>query len=131
MHVSMNIENGSLKIFLDQVFPHIHRSGCNRIALIIQTGGLPDQLEAGWNSLPRRLRRETACQDKQVLSLFFHPAAKRYGEIALALAEELREAWNTRFPKNPYLAGSYETILKGFASSLLRLRLRKSKHNRK
>ncbi|MBQ9030076.1 MAG: hypothetical protein IJ106_01305 [Parasporobacterium sp.] len=89
------------------------------------------ELERSWKELPRKDRKKASFQDKQILALYFSPAAHRYGDPALAFAEEVRQNWNETFPRNTYLAGTYDAILKGFESSLLRLRLRKSKNNRK
>ena len=88
------------------------------------------QFEARWAELPRRERREAAYRDKQVLALFFSPAAARLSEETGAFAEVLREKWNIRFPRNTFLPGRFEEILKGFDANLLGLPLRKSKKNR-
>lgn len=88
------------------------------------------QFEARWAALPRRERREAAYRDKQVLALFFSPAAARLSEEAGTFSEALREKWNTRFPRNTFLPGRFEEILKGFDANLLGLPLRKSKKNR-
>ena len=56
--------------------------------------------------------------------------ALRASEAAGAFAETMREKWNTRFPRNTFLPGRFEEILKGFDANLLGLPLRKSKKNR-
>ena len=95
-----------------------------------ETERILEQFEARWEQLPRRERREAAYRDKQVLALFFSPAATQISEEAGAFAEVLREKWNIRFPRNTFLPGRFEEILKGFDANLLGLPLRKSKKNR-
>ena len=92
-----------------------------------ETERILEQFEARWAALPRRARREAAYRDKQVLALFFSPAAARHSEGAGAFSEALREKWNARFPRNTFLSGRFEEILKGFDANLLGLPLRKSK----
>ena len=87
-------------------------------------------LSADWEALPRRERKDAAFRDKQVLALFLSPAAARSGGQAEAFSRLLRERWTARFPRNGYLPGDYETILKGFDANLLGLPLRKSKQRR-
>ena len=82
---------------------------------------------ARWDALPRRDRAETARKDKTVLALFFTPAAERHSERAKAFAALLQERWNRRFPRNRYLAGNYEAIIKGFDTDFLGITLRKTK----
>ena len=95
-----------------------------------ETERILERFEARWAELPRMARREAAYRDKQVLALFFSPAAARLSEEAGAFAETLREKWNARFPRNTFLPGRFEEILKGFDANLLGLPLRKSKKNR-
>lgn len=78
-------------------------------------------------ALPRREQKEISFRDKQVLALFLAPAALRAGEEAAAFARELCANWKVQFPRNPFLVGEYETIMKGFDANLLGLPLRKSK----
>ena len=84
-------------------------------------------LSAAWDALPRHARKDAAFRDKQVLSLFLSPAARRHSEEAAAFCETLRALWCAKYPRNAYLAGDYEQILKGFDANLLGLPLRKSK----
>ena len=84
-------------------------------------------LAARRSSLPRRAQRDAAFQQKQVLGLFLSPAAQRHSEAAQAFAERLRELWCAQQPRNGYLMGNYEQIMKGFDANLLGLPLRKSK----
>ena len=81
-----------------------------------------------WNSLPRLKRRAAAKRDKTVLALFFTPAAARHSEAAMAFAAVLRERWNSRFPRNRYLAGDYEKLIKGFDTDFFGITLRKTEH---
>ena len=84
-------------------------------------------LTAGWAKLPWRARKDAAFRDKQVLGLFLSPAAQRHSATAAAFSEQLRALWCERYPRNAYLAGTYEQIMKGFDANLLGLPLRKSK----
>lgn len=87
-------------------------------------------VEARWASLPRLRRGAVAAKDKSVLALFFTPAAQRHSEAAAAFASLLCERWNNRFPKNRYLPGSYETLIKGFDTDFFGVTLRKSQKRR-
>ncbi len=89
-----------------------------------------EELEQQRESLPRSVRKETADMDKRVIALFLAPAARRYGGAADAFVQVLQQKWNARYPRNTFLAGDYEVIMKGFDSNLLGLPLRKSKFNR-
>lgn len=88
---------------------------------------LTDTLSEVWAALPRRERRETAQQDKQVVALFLYPAAIRHSETAAAFARALQTIWNRRFPRNKFLPGEFDAIMKGFDANLLGLPLRKSR----
>lgn len=77
--------------------------------------------------LPRRAQKDAAFEQKQVLGLFLSPAARRHSATALAFTEEVRRLWCEMYPKNGYLAGDFEQIMKGFDANLLGLHLRKSK----
>lgn len=98
--------------------------------LSARADALIDALEQGREALPRREKRDAAIRDKQVLALLLTPAALQRGGTAAEFAELLRQRWNERFPRNIYLAGSYEKILAGFDSNLLGLPLRKSRQRR-
>ena len=78
-------------------------------------------------SLPWRARRNAAFEDKQILGLFLSPAAQRHSKTAAAFSEQLRVLWCGQYPRNIYLASTYEQIMKGFDANLLGLPLRKSK----
>ena len=93
-------------------------------ALIVE---LLAAIEARWAALPRFRRAALLKQDKTVLALFFTPAAARHSEAAAAFSEQLRLSWNARFPRNSYLAGDYEKIIKGFDTDFFGLTLRNSK----
>ena len=69
-----------------------------------------EKFERRWEELPRRERKEAQLRDKQVLALFFSPAAERASDTEKAFSDALREQWNTRFPKNTYLPGHFEAI---------------------
>ncbi|MBQ1478133.1 MAG: hypothetical protein IIZ33_08295 [Erysipelotrichaceae bacterium] len=83
--------------------------------------------EAHYSELSRGDRREAVYQDKQVLALYFSPAARAYGGAAEEFAKELQKIWNETYPKENYELGDYEAILKGFDANLLGVPLRKSK----
>ncbi len=85
-----------------------------------------DAFSEDYSRLPWWQRGVTSSRDKRVLALFLTPAALRAGGYAADLAEQLRGCWNRRYPREPYLAGEYETIMKGFDANLLGLPLRKS-----
>ena len=91
-----------------------------------QADALITQLEQRRQALPRRAQKEAAYRDKQVLALFLSPAAQRRSEAARAFSETLCARWTQRYPRNPYLLGDYEQIMKGFDANLLGLPLRKS-----
>lgn len=90
-----------------------------------------DALEADRAALSRRQQKDAAFLDKQVLALFLSPAAARFGGEAEAFARELCRQWNDRYPRNTYLPGYYDDIMKGFDATLLGIPLRKSKKLRR
>ena len=93
--------------------------------------GLIASLESGRALLPRRAGRTAAEEEKSVLALFLAPAAIRMGGSAPDFANALCSQWNEHYPKNIFRVGDYETIMKGFDSTLLGIPLRKSSKNRR
>lgn len=91
---------------------------------------LIDTLERRRAALPRRVQKTAAEEEKRVLALFLAPAAERLGEAAADFVQVLCRQWNVRYPRNTFMAGNYETIMKGFDANLLGLPLRKSKQRR-
>lgn len=83
------------------------------------------QFEARWSRLGWRERSKAAFKDKQVLALFFSPAAARREDGAEAFAQELCREWNRRYPRNTYLVGSHDSIMKGFDDNLLSMLFRR------
>ena len=73
---------------------------------------LIDALERRRAVLPFRQQKHAAEEEKQVLALFLSPAAAHLGGFAVSFAEKLNAEWNARYPRNTYLIGSYEKILK-------------------
>jgi len=90
-----------------------------------------DALERGRKTLRRREQKTAAQEEKRVLALFFSPAALRRGGAAGEFADVLCRRWVARYPRNPYMVGTYEGIMKGFDANLLGLPLRKSKNTRR
>ncbi len=91
--------------------------------------GVFGEIQERWQTLPRKEQKKTMFKDKQVLVLFFSPAARQHSERALRFAEQLCDIWNTRFPRDIYHVGDYDVIMKGFDSNLLGLPLRKSRRH--
>lgn len=92
---------------------------------------LIDTLERRRAELPHRAQKTAAEEEKRVLALFLAPTAERLGGGAADFVQVLCRQWNARYPRNTFLAGNYETIMKGFDANLLGLPLRKSsKRNR-
>ena len=89
---------------------------------------LLDGVANRWKTLPLLKRSAAAKRDKTVLALFFTPAAARHSETAKSFAAVLQERWNTRFPRNRYLSGDYEAIIKGFDTDFFGITLRKTEH---
>ncbi len=92
-----------------------------------RVGAILDGAAARWEKVPRLARRGEAKRDKTVLALFFTPAAARHSETARAFAALLQARWNSRFPRNRYLAGDYDALLKGFDTDFFGITLRKTK----
>ncbi len=80
-----------------------------------------------YDELPKRERKKAINDDRQILALFLTPGILRRNPPLTEFAEKLCAEWNSRFPKEKYLVGSFETIMKGFDSNMLGLPLRKSK----
>lgn len=84
------------------------------------------ELERRRAALSRREQKRAAEEEKRVMALFLAPAAARHSECARSFAEALMREWNARYPRNTFMLGDYETILKGFDANLLGLPLRKT-----
>ena len=76
-------------------------------------------LENSRKQLSGRAARNAAFLDKQVLALFFSPAAEKHSVKALRFAEELQTQWNRKYPRNTYSSGSYDSIIRGFRATFL------------
>ena len=89
-------------------------------------GVLLEKLETLRNALPGKEKKNAFLQDKLVLALFLSPVCGKAGGAVSDFAVSLREEWIRRYPREAYLLGDYETIMKGFDANLLGLPLRKS-----
>ena len=85
---------------------------------------LVDELVKRCDHLSRRVKKEVLHQDKLVLSLYFSPAADRHGGTAMVFAAEVNRLWNASFPRNRFLLGRYEDIMRGFEASILGIPLK-------
>ena len=92
---------------------------------------LIDALKEGHAGLKKRKAAEAARQEKSVLALYLGPAARRFGKDALPFMEALQQKWNALYPRNSFIPGDYDAIMKGFDATLLGIKLRKSKNLRK
>lgn len=87
---------------------------------------IPKRFAAYYATHPPRQQKKEIDADRQVLALFFTPAAGMNGGYAAALAEEFCELWARQYPKYRYYSSTYEKIMAGFDANLLGLPLRKS-----
>ena len=90
-------------------------------------GVLLETLETQRNALPGKEKKNAFLQDKLVLALFLSPVCVKIGGAVQEFAVSLRNEWIRRYPREAYLLGDYETIMKGFDANLLGLPLRKSR----
>ena len=88
------------------------------------------ELTAEYETLPRREQKETLQKTKQVLALFFTPAAEKHSAEAQRLAAVFLERWTQRFPRYSYLPGNYEKLMEGFAINRMGLPLLKARRRR-
>ena len=102
-------------------------NGLSEATLDQEVEALLQELEQRRSALSRREQKKALFADRQVLSLFFTPAARRRGGSAAEFAERLCLRWKQRYPREQYYPGDFETILNGFDANLLGLPLRKSK----
>ena len=86
-----------------------------------------ESFTAYYAALPSRQQKKEIDLDRQVLALFFTPAAVMNEGPLSTLSEELCELWNKKYPKYRYYPTTYEKIMAGFDANLLGLPLRKSK----
>lgn len=107
---------------VEPLFAAVTEQNCQALA-----AALVAELAERRSTLPRRAQKDAALQQKQVLALFLSPAARRHSAAAQLFSDQLRAMWCSEYPRNVYLAGTYEQIMKGFDANLLGLPLRKSK----
>jgi len=84
---------------------------------------LVDALAQRRAALSRRDRRRALDEDRRMLALFLSPAAARRPDAA-AFAAALNRVWNARYPRTPFLTGSYEDIMRGFEPRIMGIPLR-------
>lgn len=101
----------------DEYTEHIHR--------------LIDEINNYLLSLSRREQKKEVDEIKQVLALFAVPALLKADDNFCKYANELNSTWNSKFPKNHFIVGTYDAIMKGFDANLLGLPLRKSNRFKK
>lgn len=88
------------------------------------------ELAAEYGALPRREQKATLQQVRQVLALFFTPAAEKHSPEAQHFAAGFRERWSRQFPGYSYLPGNYEKLMEGFAFNRMGLPLLKARRRR-
>lgn len=76
-------------------------------------------------ALPRLKQNKARNRIKKVLALFFVPSCIKIGVNGEKFADELIIQWNKKNPREQFIRGEYETILKGFDSNILGIHLRK------
>ena len=74
---------------------------------------LLDALEQRRAAGPRLLRGRRLFAQRQVLALYFTPAALAAG--AGALSQQVCERWNARYPRDAYAEAGFEQLCAGFA----------------
>ncbi len=77
-----------------------------------------DALEAGWQRQRPWNRTVALMNDKQMIVTYLSPMLQKL-EGGTALAEQIRDGWNARWPKDAYQNGVYEELLGGFRSTFL------------
>ena len=88
-------------------------------------------LEKGREELSWKKASDARREEKTVMALYLGPAARRFGAEAVPFVEALQQQWNALYPRNTFIPGEYETIMKGFDSTLIGIKLRKSKKLRR
>ena len=91
---------------------------------------LIDALQEMHSGLKRKMAAEAAREEKKVLALYLGPAARRFGKEALPFVETLQQKWNNLYPRNSFIPGDYDAIMKGFDATLIGIKLRKTKKRR-
>ena len=69
----------------------------------------------------KRDLKERLNQEKLVLALYLAPAADRRGGAALSFAAAVNKIWNNNYPRNTFLLGSYDVIMRGFDARIFGL----------
>ncbi|MBR1585148.1 MAG: hypothetical protein IJ662_06385 [Clostridia bacterium] len=92
-----------------------------------QTKRLIEVIDQRLAGMPRREKKESTIQIKQVMALFLGPSALRYGQNAVAFAQCLCQSWNEKYPRNAFYLGDFDTLMKGFDANFLGITLRKYK----
>ena len=101
-----------------------------------QTGGqqelakvILDQIEAGWKRRRPWNRGLAQAQEKQMLVLYLSPMLLGLEEpLCRELAEQLRDEWNRRRPKDYYDITTYARMQDGFRSPILDLLFSRQKN---
>ena len=91
---------------------------------------LAGELAEEYAALPRREQKETLQRVRQVLAMFFTPAAEKHSPEARRFASAFREHWSLQFPRYPFLPGNYEKLMEGFAFNRMGLPLLKARRRR-
>ena len=82
---------------------------------------LLDGLEGSWQGLSPRRRKEARGGTRQMLALYLSPLLLDLGDqpAGRRLAETIREAWLTRFPKEPYTVTDHTALEAGFRDTIM------------
>lgn len=83
-------------------------------------GEMVDAIEAGWKQEKFWNRSAAKVDDKMVLVVYLTPMLLRSQEVRChELAQELRTAWNEKFPGDGYDIASYEELIDGFRNTIM------------
>lgn len=82
---------------------------------------LLDGLEDSWQKLSPRRRKEARGGTRQMLALYLSPLLMDLEDqpAGRRLAETIREAWLTRFPKEPYTVTDHAALEAGFRDTIM------------
>lgn len=79
-----------------------------------------DELEAGWKRQRPWNRTMVQAREKQMIVTYLSPMLLGLDEpLCQKLAEELRDVWNARRPKDPYDITTYAKLQRGFRNVVL------------
>ena len=105
------------------VFERLNAAACTDEQIAAAADRLLDDLAAAWDGEKSKTARQHRMTDDKIIVAIFLVPMVRAMELPVSepFCKALQEKWCTRYPKDPFYLGSYDSIAGGFRKKFLGL----------